>query len=963
MKVVKRTGEVVGFDRERIRVAIDKAIDATDAASVSAVERDGLVSEIVEEISRRFTDFYPNVENIQDVVEKHLVLAGHYETAKAYILYRADRQKVREEAKQRAIEDVRLGKLTAIKRDGRSVLFNARKVEDALRRCSEGLDGIDEDRLLREVLHNVYDGVATAQVQQALVLAAAAFIELDPDYSTLAARLQRMMILRDVVGESLAGRDEDALYRGAFRRHIEDGIARGRLDERMGRFDLALLTESLRPERDDLFQYLGLHTLGDRYLLRDEKGCCLEVPQGFWMRVAMGLAIEEDQPNERALEFYDVMSKLDYVPSTPTLFHAGTAHPQLSSCYLTTVGDDLQHIFKCLGDNAQLSKWSGGIGNDWSSIRATGSHIKSTNVDSQGVVPFLKIANDVTMAINRSGKRRGATCAYLETWHYDIEDFLDLRKNTGDDRRRTHDMNTANWIPDLFMKRVKEGGHWSLFSPDETPDLHDLYGRAFEERYVQYEEVGERGELGIYKRINAADLWRKMLTMLFETGHPWITFKDACNLRSPQDHAGVVHSSNLCTEITLNTSAEETAVCNLGSVNLARHVSDGAIDEEKLERTVTTAIRMLDNVIDINFYPTEEARRSNARHRPIGLGVMGFQDALYKLDVPFASPRAIEVADHLGEIVSHAALLASSRLAAERGAYESYRGSKWDRGLLPLDTLDLLERERGLPVEVSRVSRLDWSVVRSSIEEHGMRNSNTMAIAPTATISNISGCFPCIEPIYKNIYVKANISGEFTVCNRYLIADLKQLGLWGPEMLDRLKYYDGSVQMIEEIPEELRLKYREAFEVDPLHCIDVTAARGKWIDQSQSHNVFMKGTSGKMLSEIYQAAWRSGLKTTYYLRSLGATQVEKSTLDASKYGYTQRREYQETAVAVGTESAAPGAQSAQTTSAQFANTEAASASLGSSTAAASPRAEVPAAAKQPEANLCRIDDPDCEACQ
>ncbi len=949
MKVVKRTGEVVPFDRDRIRVAIEKAIEAT--GGLSPVERDGLVSAIVDEISGRFTDFYPNVENIQDVVEKHLVLAGHYETAKAYILYRADRQKVRDEAKQRAIEDVRLGKLTAVKRDGRSVLFNARKVEDALSRCAEGLDAVDSDRLLREVLHNVYDGVATAQVQQALVLAAAAFIELDPDYSTLAARLQRMMILRDVVGESLAGRDEDALYREAFKRQIVEGIAHGRLDSRMQRFDLDLMTQSLRPERDDLFQYLGIHTLGDRYLLRDEEGRCLEVPQGFWMRVAMGLAIEEDAPNERALEFYDVMSRLDYVPSTPTLFHAGTAHPQLSSCYLTTVGDDLQHIFKCLGDNAQLSKWSGGIGNDWSSIRATGSHIKSTNVDSQGVVPFLKIANDVTMAINRSGKRRGATCAYLETWHYDIEDFLDLRKNTGDDRRRTHDMNTANWIPDLFMKRIKEEGHWSLFSPDETPDLHDLYGRAFEERYVQYEEAGENGELKIYKRIDALDLWRKMLTMLFETGHPWVTFKDACNLRSPQDHAGVVHSSNLCTEITLNTSVEETAVCNLGSVNLAQHIHAGEIDQDKLRRTVTTAIRMLDNVIDINFYPTEEARRSNARHRPIGLGVMGFQDALYALDVPFASPRAIDVADQLGEIVSHAALLASAGLAAERGAYESYQESKWDRGLLPLDTLDLLEKERGLPVEVSRVSRLDWGEVRRAIETHGMRNSNTMAIAPTATISNISGCFPCIEPIYKNIYVKANISGEFTVCNRYLIDDLKRLGLWSPEMLDRLKYYDGSVQMIEEIPEELRLKYREAFEVDPLHCIDVTAARGKWIDQSQSHNVFMKGTSGKMLSEIYQAAWRSGLKTTYYLRTLAATQVEKSTLDASKYGYTQRREYQETTTPV-----AVGA--AQATEARATSSEQRPAVPTEPTP---DRAVSPS--KQPEANLCRIDDPDCEACQ
>jgi ribonucleoside-diphosphate reductase alpha chain len=665
----------------------------------------------------------------------------------------------------------------------------------------------------------------------------------------------------------------------------------------------------------------------------------LELPQTFWMRVAMGLSLEEEQPEERAVEFYNLLSQLLYVASTPTLFHAGTPRPQLSSCYLTTVEDDLGHIFKCLSDNAQLSKWSGGIGNDWSNIRGTGSHIKSTNVESQGVVPFLKIANDVTMAINRSGKRRGATCAYLETWHYDIEDFLDLRRNTGDERRRTHDMNTANWIPDLFMKRVEEDGEWTLLSPDETPDLHHLYGRAFEERYLHYERQAADGELRLHKKVSAKALWRKMLTMLFETGHPWITFKDACNVRSPQDHVGVIHSSNLCTEITLNTSAQETAVCNLGSVNLARHIGGDGLDAEALGRTVSTALRMLDNVVDLNYYPTEEARRSNLRHRPIGLGVMGFQDALFKLDIPFESPQALELADRAMEHIAYHAILSSSRLAAERGAYESYSGSKWDRGILPFDTLDLLESERGVRVEVSRSQSLDWAPVREHIRQHGMRNSNTMAIAPTATISNISGCFPCIEPIYKNIYVKANISGEFTIVNSYLVEDLKRLELWNDELRERLKYADGNLEHIPEIPDSLKAKYKEAFEIDPLWCLRLTATRGKWIDQSQSHNVFMKGTSGKLLNEIYLTAWKTGLKTTYYLRTLAASQIEKSTVDASKYGFTQKREY--------------GALTPAT-----AAVEAPGASLMTSPAAA---AEAPEAEEEPK--LCRIDDPDCEACQ
>ncbi len=911
-RVVKRTGEIVTFNAERIRSAILSTVEATGIAMTPA-EVDAVVDNTVADIDGRFTEFFPNVENIQDIVEKHLVVGGHYEVAKAYILYRAERQKVREQAKKRAVEDARLGKLTAIKRDGRTVLFSVKKIERSIQLAAgEHQDDIDVGRILREVIHNVYDGIPAAQIEKALVLATTAFIEREPAYSFVAAGLMLQRVYKDVLGRSTTPGERDGLYRSSFQGQIRNGVTTGLLDPRMERFDLDLMAASLKPERDQLFQYLGIQTLYDRYFLRC-KDRCLELPQGFWMRVAMGLSIEEEAPNERALEFYDLLSQLLYVSSTPTLFHAGTTHPQLSSCYLTTIDDDLQHIFKCLADNAQLSKWYGGIGNDWTNIRGTGSHIRSTNVDSQGVIPFLKIANDVTMAINRSGKRRGATCAYLESWHYDIEDFLDLRRNTGDERRRTHDMNTANWVPDLFMKRVQEDGEWTLFSTDEVPDLHHTFGREFEDRYRQYEAKAERGEMQLFKKIRARDLWRKMLTQLFETGHPWITFKDACNVRSPQDHVGVIHSSNLCTEITLNTSADETAVCNLGSVNLGRHVVDGKVDEERLVRTVTTAIRMLDNVIDINFYPTDEARNSNLKHRPIGLGVMGLQDALYKLGHAFDSPEALEFADSSMELISYHAILASSQLARRRGAYPSHTGSKWDRGLLPLDTVDLLEKERGVPVEVSRRQRLDWAPVRDSIRRFGMRNSNTMAIAPTATISNISGCYPCIEPIYKNIYVKANISGEFTVVNSYLVEDLKALGLWGESMLEMLKFRDGNVSQIDSIPDDLKEKYKEAFDIDPVWCLKMSAVRAKWIDQSQSHNVFMKGASGKKLSEIYLAAWRMGLKTTYYLRTLAASQVEKSTLDAAKYGYTQKREME------------------------------------------------PSAAATPQ--LCRIDDPECEACQ
>jgi ribonucleoside-diphosphate reductase alpha chain len=923
-KIVKRTGEVVPFDRARIRHAVEKAIRAV-GTDIDPLRLDLVVDRVIAEVDDRFVEFFPNVENIQDIVEKHLVREGLYEIAKAYILYRADRQRERDARKAQAIERARVGRLTVQTRDGRTVLFNLKKCEESVTRLAGDLvPDVSVDRVVKEAMRTVYDGIPTTQIERALVLAAAAFIEQDPAYSYLAARIQLEALFKEVTGQSLGASPEerDAAYRMSFTIAIRNNLDTGLFDEKLRQFDLDKLAHALRPERDWLFQYLGIQTLADRYLARHD-GRCVELPQAFWMRVAMGLALNEADPNGRAIEFYDLMSELLYVPSTPTLFHAGTPHPQLSSCYLTTIKDDLGHIFKALSDNAQLSKWSGGLGNDWTNIRGTGARIKSTKVESQGVVPFLKVANDVTMAINRSGKRRGATCAYLETWHYDIEDFLDLRRNTGDERRRTHDMNTANWIPDLFMKRVIADGQWTLFSPEEVPDLHHIYGRAFEERYLAYEAKAARGEMAIFKTVSATTLWRKMLTMLFETGHPWITFKDPSNIRSPQDHAGVVHSSNLCTEITLNTSEDETAVCNLGSVNLARHIVNGKIDEARLAHTVSTAIRMLDNVVDINFYPTVEAERSNLRHRPIGLGLMGFQDALFLLDHPFESKEAVEIADRLMEVISYHAILTSSQLAKERGAYESFKGSKWDRGIFPIDTIDLLEQERGLPIEVSRERQLDWTPVYAHVREHGMRNSNTMAVAPTATIANIAGCFPCIEPIYKNIYVKANISGEFTVVNAYLVRDLKALGLWTAEMLDQLKYFDGNVQMIAGIPDHLKVKYREAFEIDPIVALQSTAARGKWVDQSQSHNVFMKGTSGKKLSEIYIAAWRAGLKTTYYLRTLAASQIEKSTLDASKFGFTQKRDFKNEA----------------------------------------PAATPVAAPVVVEGPQCRIDDPDCEACQ
>jgi len=889
--VVKRSGEVVGFDYTRIFNAIGAAIKAGDE-EYSDIQVSELTSEIEEEILTRFTEFYPNVENIQDIVEKHLIRADMFTVARRYIIYRAERSKEREQQREKVAQKAELGKLKIRKKDGRTVLFNPQKIRQTISKACEGYSTtISPDLIVKELTRNIFDGASTSDIERALILSATAFIERDPDYSKLSAKLFLQRLYKEAMEVSVNEDTIDAEYRRTFIDGIKFGTENNYLDKRLLEFDLEKLSNSLSLEKDDLFQFIGIQTLYERYFLKDNERR-FELPQAFWMRVAMGTAMNEKDKEARALEFYNILSSMEFVSSTPTLFHSGTPHPQLSSCYLTTVSDDLSHIFKCVGDNAQLSKWSGGLGNDWTNIRATGSRINSTNVDSQGVIPFLKIANDVTVAINRSGKRRGATCAYLETWHLDIEDFLDLRRNTGDDRRRTHDMNTANWIPDLFMKRVVEEKEWTLFSPEEVPNLHESYGSKFEEVYTNYENQIESGKIKKFKKIHAPDLWKKMLTRIFETGHPWITFKDPCNIRSPQDHVGVVHSSNLCTEITLNTSPEETAVCNLGSINLEKHITlDGKLDRELLQKTVKTAIRMLDNVIDLNFYPTIEARNSNLKHRPIGLGIMGLQDVFFKLNLPFESPKALNFSDQLLEFISYNAILTSSELAKERGSYESFNGSKWDRGIFPLDTLSLLEKERKENIEINKITSLKWEEVRAKVKKYGMRNSNTMAIAPTATISNIAGCFPCIEPIYKNIYVKSNISGEFTVVNSYLVSDLKKLNLWSKDMLDKIKYSDGNLDKIDEIPEQLKNKYKEAFSIDPFMLLKHSAVRGKWIDQSQSTNIFMQGGSGKLLSEIYITAWKLGLKTTYYLRTLAASQIEKSTLDAGQFGYTQKREH------------------------------------------------------------------------
>ena len=762
---------------------------------------------------------------------------------------------------------------------------------DIRRQLQDACDGLPVrvalDQLVDEVRASLYDGASNREVASAMILSVRARIEQEPLLAFAAARLLLNLIYSEALGEVVTFRQAAQVYDRCFEAYFETGIRAGRLAPALRTFNLEQLKTQLKPERDLQFQYAGLQTLYDRYLLHEDERR-FELPQLMWLRVAMGLALNESERETRAGEFYDLLSQFHFVCSTPTLFNAGTPHPQLSSCFLTTVDDDLGHIFKSIRDNALLSKWSGGLGNDWTRVRGMGAHIKGTNGKSLGIVPFLKVANDAAVAVNQGGKRAGAVCAYLETWHIDIDEFLDLRKNTGDERRRTHDMHTANWIPDLFMKRVLEEGQWTLFSPDEVPDLHELYGQEFERRYVEYERQADAGLIKLWRRVSAVELWRKMITRLFETGHPWLTWKDPANVRSAQDHAGVVHNSNLCTEILLNTSNDETAVCNLGSINLAAHIREGRLDMKMLSHTVRIAVRMLDNVIDLNFYPTPEAENANQRHRPIGLGLMGFQDALHKLGICYASEAGVTFADTSMEAISYYALLASAELAQERGCYSSYDGSKWSRGLLPIDTINLLETARGLPIDMDRSFSMDWQPVREAIAQHGMRNSQVMAIAPTATIANIVGVSQSIEPDYKLLHVKSNMSGDFTEINEFLVADLQALGLWDAEMLSDLKYYDGSIQAIERIPDTLKARYKTAFEVEPEWLIRAASRRQKWIDMAQSLNLYVQEPNGRKLSELYLLAWRSGLKTTYYLRTLAATQIEKSTLDVNRYGVQPR---------------------------------------------------------------------------
>ncbi|QDU75258.1 Ribonucleoside-diphosphate reductase 1 subunit alpha [Bremerella volcania] len=896
LDVRKRDGRITSFESARVEQAIERAFRAeigiADGQPIEAALQQQIAeitTNVVNQIENRpFSRDGVDVETIQDAVEIQLMRHGHFSVARRYILYREQHAKLRA---LRAVESegtLQAPRIHVKMETGEKQPFDATRMRRRIYSAVRGLEqNCSAEELVEETYRTLYDGITPQEIYRAMILASRSRIERDPDYDTVAARLMLMVIYNEALGHIHPNEDLAEVCQRQFEDYINVGIEAKRLSEKLREFDLAKIAAALRPERDAAFPYLGLQTIYDRYLLHVE-GRRIETPQYFWMRVAMGLAWNEEDKEARAIEFYNILSTFRFTSATPTLFNAGTLHPQLSSCYLSTVMDDLEHIFKVVGDNAMLSKWAGGLGNDWSNIRATNAHIKGTNGQSQGVIPFLKVVNDTAIAVNQGGKRKGAVCSYLESWHLDIEEFLDLRKNTGDDRRRTHDMHTANWIPDLFMKRVRENGQWTLFSPDEVPDLHDLYGKRFQERYEHYEQLADEGKIRMFRRINALELWRKMLTRLFETGHPWITWKDPSNVRSPQDHVGVVHSSNLCTEILLNTSKEETAVCNLGSINMVAHVKDGKLDHEKLRETVTTAVRMLDNVIDINYYPTAEAGNSNRKHRPVGMGLMGFQDALYALGVGYASEEAVEFADESMEAISYYALLASSSLAEERGTYETYKGSKWDRGILPIDSMEVLEQERGLPIDIDRSSKLDWQVVRDAIAKNGMRNSNVMAIAPTATISTIIGVAQSIEPTYKNLFVKSNLSGEFPQINRRMVQDLKELGLWDSDMIESLKYYDGGLLEIDRIPDDIKQKYLTAFEVAPQWLIECAARRQKWLDMGQSLNLYMSEPSGKKLHEMYFLAWNKGLKTTYYLRTLSATQVEKSTVDVNKFGIQPR---------------------------------------------------------------------------
>ncbi|MGB3646457.1 MAG: ribonucleoside-diphosphate reductase subunit alpha [Mesorhizobium sp.] len=932
-RVIRRNGAVTPFDPVKITVALTKAFLAVEGSTAAGSRRvHDLVADLTEQVTSALTRRVGegrlfHIEDVQDQVELALMRGEHHKVARAYVLYREER--TRERAAEKVAQATPHSLFNVKTEDGTLRPLDEGRLARVVEEACDGLAAVSAAPILAEARRNLYDGLSLDELSLAPILAARTLVEQEPNYAFVSARLLLDRLRREAL-TFVSGRPEQATqaemtarYASYFPEFLRVGIEAELIDPELGRFDLARLGAALKPERDLNFQYLGLQTLYDRYFLHT-RGKRFELPQVFFMRVAMGLSLREIDREARAIEFYDLLSSFDFMASTPTLFNSGTLRPQLSSCFLTTVADDLDGIFKAVKDNALLAKYSGGLGNDWTPVRGLGAHIKGTNGESQGVVPFLKVANDTAIAVNQGGKRKGAVCAYLETWHVDIEEFLDLRKNTGDDRRRTHDMNTANWVPDLFMQRVEADGEWTLFSPDEVPELHDLYGTAFKAAYEAYEAKVVSGGIKVFRKVRALDLWRKILTMLFETGHPWVTFKDPCNIRSPQGHVGVVHSSNLCTEITLNTSKDEVAVCNLGSVNLLNHVTEKGLDLDRLARTVGTAMRMLDNVVDINFYTIPEARRSNLRHRPVGLGIMGFQDAIQKLRIPYASQVAADFADESMEAISYHAISASVELAAERGRYPSFEGSLWSKGILPIDSIKLLEQSRP-GVEMDSGSTLDWEALRKRVKKSGMRNSNTMAIAPTATISNICGVSQSIEPAYQNLFVKSNMSGDFTVVNAQLVHDLKTRGLWDEVMVSDLKYFDGSVGQIDRVPDDLKALYATAFEIESSWLIEAASRRQKWIDQAQSLNLYIANPSGRKLDELYRLAWRKGLKTTYYLRSRSATHVEKSTLK-------------------GTDG----------------KLNAVSATVAAALPADMPIAVDPNAAW---GKACALDDPDCEACQ
>ena len=938
-QIRKRDGRIVPFEGNLILNAISAAFRADSGMAHSEPlpeEVTTKVQDILDAVVREVqlmaaTGQTVDVERIQDQVEMELMRAGEFQVARRYIVYREERSRARAVRLEQAQAKPKV-QVTG----GETATLDALLVKQRVFEACQDLEDARPEEMLEEIFASLYDGITYREIDKAMIMAARARIERDPAYDQVASRLLRNVVYDEVFGELPDAAQLDEKYRHCFEGALRLGVEQERYDPELLNFDLDRLAAALHPERDASFTYLGMQTLYDRYLIHVDQRR-IEAPQHFWMRVAMGLAVNEQDREARAIEFYEVLSTRRFVSATPTLFNSGTLHPQLSSCYLSTVEDDLSHIFKVIGDNAALSKWAGGLGNDWTNVRATGAYIHGTNGASQGVIPFLKIVNDTAIAVNQGGKRKGAVCSYLETWHLDIEDFLELRKNTGDDRRRTHDMHTANWIPDLFMKRVREHGKWTLFSPQEAPDLHQIYGEEFERRYLEYERKAQAGEIKQSRQVDALELWRKMLSMVFETGHPWMTYKDPSNLRSPQDHVGVIHNSNLCTEILLNTDREETAVCNLGSLNLREHTGADGLDQETLANTVRTAVRMLDNVIDINFYPTQEAKNANMRHRPVGLGLMGTSDALLIQRIPYNSDEAVSFADQSMEFISYHAIQASAELAAERGHYPTYPGSKWDRGMLPIDTLELMRQQRGAQYfDVDGTCSMDWAPLREVVRAHGMRNSNVMAIAPTATISNIAGCSQSIEPNYRNLFVKSNLSGDFTIANPFLVTDLKRLGVWDDQMIDDLKYFDGSVQQIERIPDDLKLLYRTAFEVEPAFLIEATSRRQKWIDMGISFNLYIDEPSGKKLNDMYFKTWEKGLKTTYYLRSQAATQIEKSSMDVNRRGFQPR----------------------------WMKSQSASGRLSAQTEGAEQHGD-PAAESMPETvtRACSIDDPDCEACQ